>query len=332
MEAPELQGISYMRENAADVDFAVSIFAAAVSSYKYESLLKPFPPMYCLINGEKDICNLRSDIAALPSITAILNGSCSLSTPQMKLIEWVIKSHKTKIRSAPLDQMSDLRKLTGEQISLPDPEYLYELEYDESKEAAFQETRAARNLIYAYHGSKAENFYSILHHGLHAHVNKTSLYGEGTYLALEPTVAMGYSKPSSTGWPESTLGKSFSIIALCEVIEHPSVIHKSSREGRRAPNSYGGDVPDKYLIVTNNDMVRLKYLLVYSGQRSTGIRCRKEPSQCLLWIQRHSQALLLLFYASILFCIALVGSSKFWARLQQLYVQTFDNHGWADPL
>lgn len=33
--------------------------------------------------------------------------------------------------------------------------------------------------------------------------------------------------------------------------------------GTRAPNSQGGDVPDKYMVVTNNEMVRVKYLLVY---------------------------------------------------------------------
>ena len=58
---------------------------------------------------------------------------------------------------------------------------------------------------------------------------QTSLYGEGTYLSTEPTVAMGFSPWGATGWPNSTLGDSLSIIALCEVIDHPSVKHKSGK-------------------------------------------------------------------------------------------------------
>ena len=69
-------------------------------------------------------------------------------------------------------QLAELRELTGEHVALPNPQYLFELKYDEQREAAFADKSADRSIIYAYHGSKPENFYSILHHGLHAHMNK----------------------------------------------------------------------------------------------------------------------------------------------------------------
>lgn len=40
------------------------------------------------------------------------------------------------------------------------------------------------------------------------------------------------------------------------------------RKRLRARNSEGGDVPEKYFVVTNNELLRVKYLLVYSQKRS----------------------------------------------------------------
>ena len=37
---------------------------------------------------------------------------------------------------------------------------------------AFNERIASRKVIFAYHGSRVENFFSILHYGLTGHLNK----------------------------------------------------------------------------------------------------------------------------------------------------------------
>lgn len=39
------------------------------------------------------------------------------------------------------------------------------------------------------------------------------------------------------------------------------------RQRLRARNSEGGEVPEKYFVVTNNELLRVKYLLVYSQRR-----------------------------------------------------------------
>jgi len=43
--------------------------------------------------------------------------------------------------------------------------------------------------------------------------------------------------------------------------------HASSRA--RVAGSLGGDVPEKYYVVQNNDMVRVKYILVYTSKDSS---------------------------------------------------------------
>ena len=42
-----------------------------------------------------------------------------------------------------------------------------------------------------------------------------------------------------------------------------------NRSRARAPGSMGGDVPEKYYVVRNNDMIRVKYLLVYVSKSPT---------------------------------------------------------------
>lgn len=134
---------------------------------------------------------------------------------------------------------------------------------------------------------------------------QNSVFGEGTYLTSDLSMAVLYS-PHSSGWRESILGPLLSCVALCEVIDHPDVkcqvkrkgvfsLHdtktnaasescvtaclinsclcsisdseKIDRQRSRAKNSEGGDVPEKYFIVTNNQLLRVKYLLVYSQRK-----------------------------------------------------------------
>ena len=54
------------------------------------------------------------------------------------------------------------------------PSHIYELKYSETSNARFAELRGNLETLYGYHGSRVENFYSILHNGLHAHLNKVN--------------------------------------------------------------------------------------------------------------------------------------------------------------
>ena len=52
------------------------------------------------------------------------------------------------------------------------PDFLFEIQYDDQEEARFKRICGGRDIIYAYHGSRAENFHSILHNGLCNNLNK----------------------------------------------------------------------------------------------------------------------------------------------------------------
>ncbi len=54
------------------------------------------------------------------------------------------------------------------------------------------------------------------------HLFQNALFGEGVYLSGELSVSMPYA-PTGTGWKKSHLGSMLSCVAVCEIIDDPSV-------------------------------------------------------------------------------------------------------------
>ena len=73
-----------------------------------------------------------------------------------------------------LFQYSEIEKLTGQCMPTPTPNYVFEVQYSPVHEAKWSEKQADRKLFYGYHGSKLENFHSIVHYGLQSHLSKVS--------------------------------------------------------------------------------------------------------------------------------------------------------------
>uniref|UniRef100_A0A8C8Z1A1 Poly(ADP-ribose) polymerase family member 16 n=1 Tax=Prolemur simus TaxID=1328070 RepID=A0A8C8Z1A1_PROSS len=149
----------------------------------------------------------------------------------------------------------------------------------------------------------------------------TSLFGEGTYLTSDLSLALIYS-PHGHGWQHSLLGPILSCVAVCEVIDHPDVKcqtkKKDSKEidRRRAriKHSEGGDIPPKYFVVTNNQLLRVKYLLVYSQKQP------KRASSQLSWFSSHWFTVMLSLYLLLLLIVSVINSSAFqhfWNRAKR---------------
>ncbi|XP_063650247.1 protein mono-ADP-ribosyltransferase PARP16 isoform X12 [Pan troglodytes] len=264
-------------------DLRCSLFASALQSYKRDSVLRPFPASYA--RGDcKDFEALLADASKLPNLKELLQSSGD--------------NHKRA-----WDLFEKIQKLTGApHTPVPAPDFLFEIEYFDPANAKFYETKGERDLIYAFHGSRLENFHSIIHNGLHCHLNKTSLFGEGTYLTSDLSLALIYS-PHGHGWQHSLLGPILSCVAVCEVIDHPDVKcqtkKKDSKEidRRRAriKHSEGGDIPPKYFVVTNNQLLRVKYLLVYSQKPP-----KSRASSQLSWFSSHWFTVMISLYLLLL--------------------------------
>ncbi|XP_029420855.1 protein mono-ADP-ribosyltransferase PARP16 isoform X2 [Nannospalax galili] len=150
---------------------------------------------------------------------------------------------------------------------------------------------------------------------------ETSLFGEGTYLTSDLSLALIYS-PHGHGWQHSLLGPILSCVAVCEVIDHPDVKcqtkKKDSKEidrsRARIKHSEGGDIPPKYFVVTNNQLLRVKYLLVYSQKQP------KRVSSQLSWLSSHWFMVMMSLYLLLLLIVSVTNSSTFhhfWNRVMR---------------
>ncbi|XP_072202091.1 protein mono-ADP-ribosyltransferase PARP16 [Excalfactoria chinensis] len=310
-----------VRRDPLGAELRCSLFAAALRSYRRDSALRPFPSRYGGADSAcKDFEALLADTEALPSLEEVLRAVPSAEKRTWDLFSWILSAKTFTIQSIRKQEYEKIQELTGMSgAAVPAPDFLFEVTYCDQMNAKFAETRGEQDLIYAFHGSRLENFHSILHNGLHCHLNRTSLFGEGTYLTSDLSLALLYS-PHGLGWQRSTLGSILSCVAVCEIIDHPDVkcqvkkkdSEEIDRKRARVKNSEGGDVPQKYFVVTNNQLLRVKYLLVYSQKQ------HRRPSGQSSWFSTHRFAIAMMLY---LLLLMVIGASKspaflyYWHRM-----------------
>uniref|UniRef100_A0A8D0EAK4 Poly [ADP-ribose] polymerase n=1 Tax=Salvator merianae TaxID=96440 RepID=A0A8D0EAK4_SALMN len=307
-----------LRADLLAADLKSSFFVSALQSYKRDSVLRPFPATYAT-EESKDFEALLADTNALVSLKELLDLGCKRDQRTWELLDWILSSKALCIHSTSKKEYKKIQELTGVPSGpVPAPDFLFEISYCNQMNAKFEELMAGRDLIYAFHGSRLENFHSIVHNGLQCHLNRTSLFGEGTYLTSDLSLALLYS-PRGLGWQRSMMGPILSCVAVCEIIDHPDVKcqvkKKNSKEidkkRARVRNSEGGDVPQKYFVVTNNELMRVKYLLVYSPKQ------HRRPA-CQSWFSQHQFALMMSLYLLLLTLIGASSSPAFlyyWNRI-----------------
>uniref|UniRef100_V5HDU1 Poly [ADP-ribose] polymerase n=1 Tax=Ixodes ricinus TaxID=34613 RepID=V5HDU1_IXORI len=255
--------LKILAEDLPAADLQWSLFVAALRSYRYDTVLRPFPADFVDRSCDtKHIDELREVAAGVPALATLLLDEPNRAPPESwQLLRWVLTSGGVRLRSRRQDRT--VPELRGSQVDL-----VFEVEHSAQTERRFASARGERDVFFAYHGSRLDNFYSILHNGLLAHMNKNSLFGAGTYLSSELSVSSTFS-PAGFGWQHSVVSSEFSLVAMCELIDHPDVKcqdrSKSQPSRAYAQDSIGGKVPEKYFLVQNNSVVRVRYLLVYTA-------------------------------------------------------------------
>lgn len=69
-------------------------------------------------------------------------------------------------------QFDKIQSLTGNASYKIKPQHIIEVIYSDDAEKKFEQLQSLHGKIYAYHGTRVENFHSILHNGLLSHMNK----------------------------------------------------------------------------------------------------------------------------------------------------------------
>lgn len=295
---------------AADVKW--SLFVAACQSYRYDSCLKPFPPQF-ILNDVKDIDSLREVVDKTPSLILLTqhlyDSDAYQTSPQViDLLYWVLVHLKdVRMQSVPKSEFESVLQCVHCETAAPAPDLIFQLVRSPhgKNEMRWQNVSKGHNTLFAFHGSRLDNFHSILHYGLQQHLNKNSLFGRGIYLSSELSVSLPYSSMGYS-WGRSVVGSDLSCVALCEVVDHPDVKCQDSGKARSlAKDSIGGEVPQKYYVVMNSDLVKVRYLLVYSK-----FTPRSDAAANGTWIGWLRQHKVLTFLFGYVLLLALIGFSN----------------------
>eukprot|EP00249_Psilotum_nudum_P009412 c21919_g1_i1 orf=44-751(-) len=138
--------------------------------------------------------------------------------------------------------------------------------------STFAAAKSQFGSIIAFHGTAAENMHSIVRCGL-LNLSNTNLqrngaiFGGGIYLSTDPMVALGFSK-ASDGWHLSCFGQRIKYLLVCEVARGDKVL--CSKEDRTSsPDSALHKSLGTYVVVENSEMVRLRYIFVYTELSNT---------------------------------------------------------------
>uniref|UniRef100_A0A914UU29 PARP n=1 Tax=Plectus sambesii TaxID=2011161 RepID=A0A914UU29_9BILA len=163
-----------VKENTAGAEIKWALFAAAVRSYRADTLVKPFPPMF-INDGNKDFERLERAVVSLPC--SIKQLRCSheldeLTEDQQQLLDWLLRSKDYDVKPVTGDEVGQVRALCPSQSEAPPPSVVFRVDYCDRIERRFADARGDRNTLFAFHGSALHNFASILRHGLINNMNK----------------------------------------------------------------------------------------------------------------------------------------------------------------
>jgi len=277
-----------------------SLLHASLSSSRRLSLCRPFPCKQPHEVTPQDVCRLRDGLRALPSFEII--RAASIAPESRQVLEWCATSQARGLSLLSYAQFRTLHPDVPEMPSDDTPSFVVAINREDSHT---DRMIAQHGSTFAFHGSPLENFHSILHNGLSVRFTQLDhgVYGDGVYFSRDPKVARGYVTYGDTAphcCHESLRQRSIGCLAVCEVALHPSVKRHTSTATRTASS-----MPDSYLVVTNDHLIKMRWLFVFSKPqlKSTG------PS-ILMWC--------VMLYALILVLAAAIKSPH-WTRFAARY-------------
>jgi hypothetical protein len=219
-------------------DLLVSMVIAAAKSSRNNQILEPFPTIFDPKNSSKPALSpdnknwelLHKIVAAICSVDSKLPGAWrhglqkahELAWP---LLNWITSSNRSHLVRLPPTYFIN---------SMGTPYQYLLISAPPEKEAIFQKNKKQHGSLWAFHGSKPENWHSILRRGL-INASGTALqlngaaYGHGIYISPAANVSFGYSMLNSSG-PNATVNATTGLpdplrpqdtnhcIALCEVV------------------------------------------------------------------------------------------------------------------
>ncbi|RMZ93672.1 mono [ADP-ribose] polymerase PARP16, partial [Brachionus plicatilis] len=265
------------------LDFEINLLICSAQSYKHESVLKPFPSTF--LSDSTNSKNYDQLVKALLSLPPLLEWPTRIKKfnhDQLCVVYWILMHknyHLSLCTSIDKEKIKESAKYVHDFAS---PSHIFEIKYSEEKNKKFDLLKqntiedlalegAATSIC--FHGTRMDNLYSIMHMGLLSHLNKNGIFGDGTYLSQEPSISLHYS-PSCKTWSSSLIGQRMSCLLVCETINHPRHVKIGINENALVEDKNGNSktVPEKYLLVKNNEYVRVRYVLLYAEKTKKTVK------------------------------------------------------------
>eukprot|EP00729_Bicosta_minor_P013053 gene13053-27902_t len=350
VEGPNI--LTVVERDPAAADFLISIFMAALNSYRSTTLVKPFPkrfrrdppPGVAEREGSdefNDFDRLRACAAAIPPVDQIIKSNASENdgsrpssaiTPPLdeecsSLLRWVIQNRKFRVVTHATTMYDKIQASTGTSSYPIKPDLIMEIVHSEDTlpepaRRRFLNLEEEHGSMIAYHGTPLENLHSILRSGFLNHFNTTALFGPGTYLSSDLSVCMGFTRAGAT-WKKSGLGAKLSCVAVCQVIKHPAVKlpgGKTEHDLDRSSTVGGDRVPSTYIFVYLEESKSFEAgstnATANGGGGVYGIIAKVGAA-----LRKRAFALSMLFYIFILAMVALFQNRKF----KRWYAKKFGN-------
>ncbi|BBN10927.1 poly [ADP-ribose] polymerase 16 [Marchantia polymorpha subsp. ruderalis] len=285
-------------------DLLICAFIQALRSYRRFSVCAPFPSFLINDARNKNFKSASEAVAGFPSTKevawselyepgdneSVVQSLQHLSVQALMLLNWILRYRynlqhvedpNEEFRSFlfPKSPWGNIRD------SILNPSFVLKVqEVDEGKRGttAFEAIRTKHGSIMAFHGTTAENLHSILRCGL-LNMSKTPLqrngamFGEGVYLSTDLSVALTFSK-SGESWERSCLGSKVSYVLLCEIARGEGVecstspiADNTASNGKLSLRTHG-----TYVVVQNSDLLRIRYVLVYSDSPRTLLESQQQ--------------------------------------------------------
>jgi len=318
------------------------LFVAAAQSYRYDSQLRPFPPFYQDASVPSvDIAGILAVIAKVPPLSSILGLLYGMLGDKqdevfrkhesvLRLLHWILVTvSEPCLKSVDRANFGNILNLTKSTHPGPRPTHIFEVvaSNDSPTERKFKGYASNSPTAYAFHGSKLYSFHSILNYGLQQHLCKTALFGEGIYLSSEMHVSLHFS-PAGLGWKLSQFGRELSCLAICEFVEDPEHVKRHTKDVKTASRQTANNVPEKYIIITNNDIVRLIYLVIFGREEriSKHLAVTRSRSRVINWMTNNKSVLVMSFYVIVLLAIGFANNNGFtyfrqvfWRKAQNFF-------------
>jgi len=263
----------------------------------------------------------------LTSIKKSLDGrrNLDLSLKQLKLLSWIFDggSLQLSLRSMKVSEDVDILRNMGIILKPTHVKPSLILEVSKHDTESWKRRFKSEDTFYGFHGSRLDNWFSILNNGLQQHRSVTSKFGEGIYLSSDLTLSLNYST-RGLSWEKSLLGPSISCVAINQVVNHPSVkIHSDCPVRGRVEDSEGGNIPEHHILVRDNQLTHTRFLMVYCGNGLKGNdisitsispvtnKSIVKKNLVISWISSNKMLVIIICYAVLLMIIGLTNSRWF---------------------